>query len=153
MKKCTPANNRIFVVCAGLAKIEQQYENISYFYNAKTLIKRATVGFVQRAVLRERGCMPADTFVLIFKRVARPNLCDTPACVKPPPRYRQAGDSNSAVGHENAKIYVNPIILTAIVVTTIILYLENNKKSHRRLIIIFGTIIPMIVAILNSVII
>jgi len=53
----------------------------------------ATEGFVQRAVLRERGGMPARTFVLIFKRVARPNLCETPALAKPPPRYVQAADS------------------------------------------------------------
>jgi hypothetical protein len=46
-------------------------------------------------------------------------------------------------------LFVYPIILTAIVVTTIILYLENNKKSHRRLILIFGTIIPIIVAIIG----
>jgi len=31
--------------------------------------------------------MPADSFVGIWKFVARPNLCETPACVKPPPRY------------------------------------------------------------------
>ena len=40
----------------------------------------------QRAVSRKRGCMPADSFVGIWKFVARPNLCETPACVKPPPR-------------------------------------------------------------------
>ena len=55
MKKCTLANNRIFVVCAGLAKIEQQYENISYFCNAETLIKRAAAGLVQRAVCQNGG--------------------------------------------------------------------------------------------------
>ena len=33
---------------------------------------------LQRAVLQERGCMPARTFVLIFKGVARPNLCEPP---------------------------------------------------------------------------
>jgi len=27
--------------------------------------------------------MPADSFVGIWKFVARPNLCGTPACVKP----------------------------------------------------------------------
>ena len=47
----------------------------------------------QRAVSRKRGCMPAETFVGIWKFIARPNLCGTPACVKPPPRYRQCGDS------------------------------------------------------------
>jgi len=35
--------------------------------------------------------MPADTFVLIFKRVARPNLCETPALAKPLSRCVQAG--------------------------------------------------------------
>jgi hypothetical protein len=30
--------------------------------------------------------MPADSFVGIWKCIARPNLCETPACVKPPPR-------------------------------------------------------------------
>jgi len=37
-------------------------------------------------VLRERGCMPARTFVLIIKCVARPNICEPPALAKPPPR-------------------------------------------------------------------
>jgi hypothetical protein len=37
--------------------------------------------------------MLAETFVGIWKFIARPNLCETPACVKPPPRYVQAGDS------------------------------------------------------------
>jgi len=32
--------------------------------------------------------MPAESFVEIWKFVARPNLCEPPACVKPPPRYR-----------------------------------------------------------------
>ncbi|MCL2329565.1 MAG: hypothetical protein FWC39_13780 [Bacteroidetes bacterium] len=36
--------------------------------------------------------MPAESFVGIWKFVARPNLCGTPACVKPPPRWAQAGD-------------------------------------------------------------
>jgi len=31
--------------------------------------------------------MPAGSFVGIWKFIARPNLCGTPACVKPPPRY------------------------------------------------------------------
>jgi len=30
--------------------------------------------------------MPAETFVQICKCIARPNFCETPACVKPPPR-------------------------------------------------------------------
>ena len=46
---------------------------------------------LQRAVSRKRGCMPADSFVGIWKFIARPNLCGTPACVKPPPRCRQCG--------------------------------------------------------------
>jgi len=33
---------------------------------------------VQRAVSRKRGCMPADSFVRIWKFIARPNLCGTP---------------------------------------------------------------------------
>jgi hypothetical protein len=37
--------------------------------------------------------MPAETFVQIWKFIARPNLCETPACAKPPPRYVQAEDS------------------------------------------------------------
>jgi len=48
---------------------------------------------IQRAVSRKRGCMPADSFVGIWKFVARPNLCETPACVKPPPRYLSFWDS------------------------------------------------------------
>jgi len=43
----------------------------------------------------KRGCMPADSFVLIFKCVARRNFCGTPACVKPPSRCTQAADSES----------------------------------------------------------
>jgi len=43
-------------------------------------------GETLRAVSRKRGCMPADSFVGIWKFVARPNLCEPPACVKPPPR-------------------------------------------------------------------
>jgi len=38
--------------------------------------------------------MPADSFVGIWKFIARPNLCETPALAKPPPRWLQcAGDS------------------------------------------------------------
>jgi len=37
--------------------------------------------------------MPADSFVGIWKFIARPNLCEPPACVKPLGRYVQAGDS------------------------------------------------------------
>jgi len=40
------------------------------------------------------GGMPADSFVRIWKFIARPNLCEPPACVKPPPRWRQCtGDT------------------------------------------------------------
>ena len=46
-----------------------------------------TSGFTQA------GGIPADSFVRIWKFIARPNLCGTPACVKPPPRCTQAGDS------------------------------------------------------------
>jgi hypothetical protein len=35
--------------------------------------------------------MPAETFVQIFKCIARPNFCETPACAKPLGRYLQAG--------------------------------------------------------------
>jgi len=30
-------------------------------------------------VSRKRGCIPADSFVRIWKRIARPNLCGRPA--------------------------------------------------------------------------
>jgi hypothetical protein len=42
--------------------------------------------FCKLKVSRKRGCMPAETFVRIWKFIARPNLCETPACVKPPQR-------------------------------------------------------------------
>jgi hypothetical protein len=38
--------------------------------------------------------MPADSFVGIWKFIARPNLCEAPACVKPPLRYVQAADDS-----------------------------------------------------------
>ena len=53
-------------------------------------VKQASL---QRAVSRKRGCIPADSFVGIWKFIARPNLCGTPACVKPPPRCTQGVDS------------------------------------------------------------
>jgi len=37
--------------------------------------------------------MPADSFVRIWKFIARPNLCGTPACVKPPGVSSKQGDS------------------------------------------------------------
>jgi hypothetical protein len=40
--------------------------------------------------------MPARTFVRIWKFIARPNLCETPACVKPPPRYLSFWDSDTS---------------------------------------------------------
>jgi len=60
---------------------------------AKQTNKTLSEGCIQRAVSRKRGCIPADSFVRIWKFVACPNLCETPACVKPPPRCMQAGDS------------------------------------------------------------
>jgi len=60
------------------------YNNkIIYEQNAE----RTTSGFARA------GVYAADTFVLIFKRVARPSICETPALAKPPPRYLQAADS------------------------------------------------------------
>ena len=49
------------------------------------LVPRDKEASLQRAALRERGCMPIETFALNFKYVARPNLCETPALAKPPP--------------------------------------------------------------------
>jgi hypothetical protein len=43
--------------------------------------------------------MPADSFVGIWKFIARRNICVAPACVKPPPRCTQAGDSTSRQGN------------------------------------------------------
>jgi hypothetical protein len=60
--------------------------------------------YAQRAVSRKRGCMPARTFVRICKCTARPSLCETPACVKPPPRYRQAADSVERFSQENGAL-------------------------------------------------
>jgi len=49
--------------------------------------------------------MPADSFVRIWKFIARPNLCETPACAKPPPRWLQVWDSAVQLGSkENEKI-------------------------------------------------
>ena len=62
---------------------------------------------LQRAVLRERGCMPARTFVLIFKCVARPNLCEPPALAKPPPRYRQVGQRSAIIKLKKWRIIDN----------------------------------------------
>ena len=47
----------------------------------------------QRAVSRKRGCMPADSFVGIWKFIARRKFSGSRHYAKPPPRYRQAGDS------------------------------------------------------------
>jgi len=44
--------------------------------------------------------MPAESFVGIWKFIARPNLCETPACVKPPPRYATPADSAVQFGSE-----------------------------------------------------
>jgi len=46
--------------------------------------------------------MPADSFVRIWKFLARPNLCGTPACVKPPSRYTPAGERGE--DNENKKL-------------------------------------------------
>jgi len=54
--------------------------------------------------LRERGCMPADTFVLIFKCVARPNLCETPALAKPPPRCAKCRATARCAGGFSANL-------------------------------------------------
>ena len=59
---------------------------------------------------RKRGCMPADSFVRIWKFIARPNLCGTPACVKPPPRYRQCPEKHSAIKECAEKLNVKLII-------------------------------------------
>jgi len=45
-------------------------------------------------------------------------------------------------------LFIYPIILTIIAIITIILYLENKSQKHRNLILIFGTIIPIIIAII-----
>jgi len=58
--------------------------------------------YIQRAVSRKRGCTPADSFVGIWKFIARPNLCETPACVKPPPRYTPAVERGG--DNENKKL-------------------------------------------------
>ena len=42
--------------------------------------------------------MPADSFVGIWKCIARPNLCEPPACVKPPPRYLQVAAFKNHIG-------------------------------------------------------
>jgi hypothetical protein len=49
--------------------------------------------------------MPADSFVGIWKFIARRNICETPACVKPPPRYLSFWDN--AVRLESEKIRLN----------------------------------------------
>ena len=56
---------------------------------------------LQRAVSRKRGCMPADSFVRIWKFIARPNLCGTPACVKPPPRCAKPKRDRAIIGKYN----------------------------------------------------
>jgi len=51
--------------------------------------------------------MPARTFVLIFKCVARPNLCEPPALAKPPPRYRQVGQRSAIIKLKKWRIIDN----------------------------------------------
>jgi hypothetical protein len=46
-------------------------------------------------------------------------------------------------------LFIYPILLTIITAVTIILYLENKNKKHRNLILIFGTIIPIVIAIMG----
>jgi len=43
--------------------------------------------------LTAMGYMPAESFVRIWKFIARPNLCVPTVCVKPPPRYLLFWDS------------------------------------------------------------
>jgi hypothetical protein len=55
--------------------------------------------------------MPAQTFVLIFKCVARPNLCETPALAKPPPRCTSVVDRAVYFGEtEKRKKYMSFIV-------------------------------------------
>jgi hypothetical protein len=46
-------------------------------------------------------------------------------------------------------LFIYPILLTIITAVTIILYLESKNKKHRNIILIFGTIIPIIIAIMG----
>ena len=46
-------------------------------------------------------------------------------------------------------LFIYPIILTIIIGVTIILYLENKSKKQRNLILIFGTVIPIIIAVIG----
>jgi len=46
-------------------------------------------------------------------------------------------------------LFVYPTILTIIAVATIILYLENKSKTRRNVILTFGTIIPIIIAVIG----
>jgi len=54
--------------------------------------------------------MPADTFVLIFKCVARPNICEAPALAKPPPRCRQWRDSERHIKNTPKMIGIDPFL-------------------------------------------
>jgi len=45
--------------------------------------------------------------VRIWKFIARPNLCETPACVKPPPRWAQPVDRAVRLGSEKRSISDN----------------------------------------------
>ena len=65
--------------------IEQLYGNISYFCNAKTLIKRATAGLVQRAVWRDGGRNSSEILFNFAATVARPS-----GSGNPPPRKAAA---------------------------------------------------------------
>jgi len=67
--------------------------------------------------------MPADSFVRIWKFVARPNLCGTPACVKPPPRYLPYKDSAYGNRKKNGKIETETR-------KNVILYLKIRQKRY-----------------------
>jgi hypothetical protein len=56
--------------------------------------------YASLAVWRNGGNKPADSFVGIWKCIARPNLCETPACVKPPPRYVQVEQTDKRIKKE-----------------------------------------------------
>jgi hypothetical protein len=46
-------------------------------------------------------------------------------------------------------LFIYPILWTIITIVTIILYLESQNKKQRNLILIFGTVIPIIIAVIG----
>ena len=62
--------------------------------NKKDKVKN---GSAQRAVLRERGCITAQTFVRISEYTARPNFCEPPALAKPLTRCAQVARMRSTI--------------------------------------------------------